>query len=98
MEINELKKISVETAKQRLNKLGVEYNEESYMLHLMEEIGELSKQFVNKKLKRKEIDIKNIGEEIADCMILLMNLGACYNINIEKSILDKIEEIKNKVK
>ena len=98
MEINELQERAVEAVKQRLTKLGVDYNEELGMLHLIEEVGELARQIVNKKLKRKEIDTNNVGEEIADCMILLMSLGDYYNLNLDKFILDKIEDIKNKIK
>ena len=66
------------------------------MLHLVEELGELSKQIVNEKLKRREKDIKNVAEEISDCIILLMLLANQHNINLEKEILDKIEDIKTK--
>ncbi|MFZ5955423.1 MAG: MazG nucleotide pyrophosphohydrolase domain-containing protein [Nanoarchaeota archaeon] len=96
MEISELQKKISEAILSRLDKKNVEPSVELSMLHLIEEVGELSKQIVNEKLKRKEIDVANIGEEISDCIIMLMFLAKQFNLNIEKCLINKIEELKKK--
>lgn len=96
MEIKELQNKAVETVKERLAKKDLRPSIELSMLHLVEELGELTSQIMNGKLKRKEVNIKNIGEEISDCVIMLMVLADQYDINLEKEILEKIKEIKNK--
>jgi len=35
-----------------------------------------------------------LGEEIADCVILLTKLAVIYNIDIEDAIKNKIEKLK----
>ncbi len=96
MEIKKLQEKSVEAVKQRLSINQIPLDDELLTIHLMEEAGELAHQIMNKKLKRREIDLQNLGEEISDCMILLMNLANIHNIDLEKAILDKIKDIKNK--
>lgn len=96
MEIKKLQEKSVEAVKQRLSINQIPLNDELLTIHLMEEAGELAQQIMNKKLKRREIDLQNLGEEISDCMILLMNLAKIHNIDLEKAVLDKIKEVENK--
>lgn len=96
MEIKEIQKKSVEAVKNRLKKKGIVLDNELILIHLMEESGEIAQQIMNKKLDRKEMDIDNLGEEIADCMILLMTLASQFNLDIEKELLDKITDVNNK--
>lgn len=96
MELKEIEKKAIETVKERLNKKEIEPNIDLTMTHLMEEIGEIAQQINNKKLKRKEQDLNNLGEEISDSIILLMYLAHQHDINLEHALLNKIEEIKNK--
>lgn len=96
MEFEELEKKAIETLKERIAKKEIETNVDLTMTHLMEEIGEIAVQINHKKLKRKEQDINNLGEEISDSIILLMYLAYQHGINLEQSMLNKIEEIKNK--
>ncbi|MBU1987854.1 MAG: MazG-like family protein, partial [Nanoarchaeota archaeon] len=73
MKIQELQEMSIKAIKDRCSRLGIERTEETMMIHFMEEFGELAKQIMNKKLKKKEIDLKNVAEELSDCFILLFN-------------------------
>jgi NTP pyrophosphatase (non-canonical NTP hydrolase) len=96
MEIKELQKQAKEAAKKRLSKVNLEPNVDLTMTHLMEEIGEIAAQINNKKLQRGKFDLNNLGEEIADSMILLSLLGEQHNINLEEVIPKKLKEIGDK--
>jgi len=93
MDIKEIQKKAVEIIETRLSKKEVEPNVDLTMTHLIEEIGELASQINNKKMKRKEFDLHNIGEEIADCILLLTYLAKQHNLNIEDSLKDKIKSL-----
>ena len=96
MEFEEIERKAIECVETRLSRKNIKNNIDLTLTHLIEEFGELALQINNGKLKRKEVDVKNIGEEISDCIILLLMLSKQYNIDIEKSLLNKIEIIKNK--
>jgi len=96
MEFNEIKEKAIEGTQYRLKKKNIENTVDLIALHLTEEVGEIMAQIMNGKLKRKEVDVKNIGEEISDSIILLMTLSKHYNINLEKAILEKIEDVRSK--
>ena len=96
MEFNEISNKAVEVIEERLTKKQIKSNIDLTMTHLIEEFGEIASQINNGKLKRREVEVKNIGEEISDCIILLMMLARQYNIDLETELLNKIEEVKNK--
>jgi NTP pyrophosphatase (non-canonical NTP hydrolase) len=93
MKIEEMQNKAVEAVGERLNRKGITPCIDLTMTHLMEEIGEIARQINNGKLKRKEVDIQNIGEEISDSIILLALLASQYNINLEKVLTDKINSV-----
>jgi NTP pyrophosphatase (non-canonical NTP hydrolase) len=96
MDIEELQKQAMEGARKRLSKVKLEPNIDLTMTHLMEEIGEVASQINNKKLKRREFDINNLGEEISDSIILLSLLAEQHDINLEEAISKKLKEIEHK--
>ena len=65
-------------------------NETEYeiMLHLTEELGEISKSL-------RENDRDNFQKEIADSFFLLIKLCHKNNFSILDAIIKKLEEIKN---
>jgi len=67
---------------------------EVIFLHIVEEIGEIAKQFTNKHLGRENFDLKNLEEEISDSIILLVYLASVYNIDLEDSLLRDLKKIK----
>ena len=96
MEIKDIQERAVEAVNFRCEKIGIERTEDILMIHLIEEFGELAKQLMNEKLKKKEINVTNAAEEISDCLILLFNLADHFGINLEKSLSNKIEGAKLK--
>lgn len=96
MKLKDLEKKALECVKIRYSKKNIPINADRLMLHLMEEVGELTLQINNEKLKREKLDVKNIGEEISDCMVLLIALADYYNLDLEDSINQKIKETNNR--
>ncbi len=77
-------------------KMKGKHDSDTTIIHLMEEIGEISRQLYSKKIGRTEIDIKNLEEEIADCIMLLNRLATLYNIDVDEAINNKIFELKKR--
>lgn len=77
-------------------KLGITHNNETTMIHLTEELGEIARQITNPKLKRSEIDKENLSEELADVVLLISKLADNNQINLEESIEKKIKELKER--
>ena len=96
MEIKGAQEKTVKLIEERLKKKGLKSDVDLVMTHLVEEFGEIAFQINNGKLKRKEVDVNNIGEEISDCMMLLMMLAKHYNIDLEKALINKMEEVSKK--
>ncbi len=94
MEIKELQKKAEEIISKIDSKLGFTHDNKNLILHLTEELGEISRQILNPELKRQEIDIENLKEEIADVMLLLSKLANNNQIDIEEAIENKIEKLK----
>jgi NTP pyrophosphatase (non-canonical NTP hydrolase) len=72
------------------------HDSDTTIIHIMEELGEVSRQLYNKKIGRADLDLKNLEEEIADCIMLLNRLASVYNIDVEVAINKKIEALKAK--
>ena len=96
MNIKDMQKRTMEVINQRLSKKGIEPSIDLTMSHLIEEVGEIASQINNGKLKRGVVNVHNIGEEISDSILLLTYLASQYNLDLEKTISEKMEEITNK--
>ncbi len=66
------------------------------IIHIIEELGEVARQLYNQKIGRDELDKENLAEEISDCIILLSHLAHKFDIDIEESIKNKLQKIKER--
>lgn len=65
---------------------------EDVILLLVEEVGELAKAtriFLGIRSSRKRDLYKNVGEELADCMIYLIDIANLANIDLENAFREK---------
>jgi len=65
---------------------------EDAMLLLVEEVGELAKairNFLGLRSSRKRDLYKNVGEELADCMIYLIDIANLANVDLENAFREK---------
>lgn len=93
MEFNEIYKKAKETTKNRLKRANAEPDINQTIIHLLEELGEVAFQRNNELIRKENSSQKNMGEEIADCVILLMFLASQYDLNLEDEIIKKIKDI-----
>lgn len=77
-------------------KMTGKHDSDTTIIHLVEELGEISRQLYNQKIGRDRLDKNNMGEEIADVTMLLNKLATLHNINIETAINDKIKKLKQR--
>jgi NTP pyrophosphatase (non-canonical NTP hydrolase) len=64
-------------------------------VHLVEEIGELARQYVNKDTGRRAYDEKEVEDAIGDILIQLVMLAELHGLDIEKTVLKIMEREKN---
>jgi len=70
MEVREMQKQLIELVDKIDAKLNFIHTDENSVMHLTEELGEISRQVLNPKMKREDFNIENLGEEIP----ILVNL------------------------
>jgi len=62
--------------------------------HLIEEIGELARQYVNQETRKERYDEKEVENAIGDIFIQLTKLAQLHGLDIEETVLKIIEEEK----
>ena len=94
MEIKEMQKTTNEFLDLLYEKFGCNHDANNTILHLAEEVGEISREFNKPNLRNQEIDMENFSEQIGDVIILIMRLAKIYAIDLEETMLGKIRKIK----
>ena len=96
MVLKEFQKLSTEiTDKIDTTRKG-KHDIHTTFVHIVEEIGEISRELYGSAIGRSELDIKNLGGEIIDTYILLAKLASLYDIDLEKAFYSKIDTLKNR--
>ena len=93
MEVKELQQQAEEIISKIDQVCVCKHDNETTLIHLFEEIGEISRQIVNPKLNRERINQENLAEEIADVTLLISKLANNNNINLEIAIKEKLEKL-----
>ena len=96
MNLKELQRISVETTRRYDKKMKMQHNAEITLVHLVEELGEISREIYNEKSGRDKLNKQNLEGEIADVMILVSNLAGRYDIDLEDAVKRKISELRGR--
>jgi len=74
------------------------HTNQSAVIHLVEEIGEIARQVTNEYHRPEKFDGKNFGTKLADTMMFIVLLAKMYNIDLSKEMQNAIERVDNKVK
>lgn len=77
-------------------KFGIKRDNNIAFIQLFEEIGELVRQPNKANMRNEKMDLENLEEELADVLILLSNIAAINNINLEEAVAKKIEILKGR--
>jgi len=76
---------------------GKRYTLETAFCHLVEEVGELAKELVNKKRSPEKYNKEKLIDAIGDILIYAALLASLHKIDIEKLILTIIEQDKKRM-
>ena len=96
METIELQKRIMDLIYKMDEKYNCTHDSESTFNHIIEEIGELAKELNKPKIRNEQIIKQELSNEIADVIILLIHLATINDINIEESVLYKMNELKQR--
>ena len=61
-------------------------------IHLIEEIGELARQYVNQETRKERYDEKEVENAIGDIFIQLTRLARLHGLDIEETVLKIIKK------
>ena len=90
----EIQELSSEITNMLDAKRHAKHDVESSVIHLVEEVGEIAREVINKKFDRAPTDVKKFEAEIADAFIMLAHIANLLGIDIESSVKNKAEELK----
>ncbi len=93
MEIKDLQKKADEIIDKIDEKLGCKHSIDNTVLHLIEELGEVSRELNKPNIRNQEINKKGLGYELSDVLFLISRIANLNDINLEESIKGKIEEL-----
>jgi len=88
----EVKKIQrkIEKFWEEIDRLkGEKYTPEMAFIHLVEEVGELAREFVNKERRPEKYSKEALFDAVGDILIFAFLLASLYKIDVEK-LLKKI--------
>jgi len=92
MEVKEFQDKIIEYASKWAKKRKISPDEQESFTHLIEEVGELARQYVNLRWRKEQYDEKDIEDAIADIAIELVMLAHLRGLNIEEVVLESIKE------
>jgi len=74
------------------------YTPEMAFIHLVEEVGELAREFVNKERRPEKYSKENLIDAIGDILIFAFLLASLYKLDVEKLLLKVLKESKKRIK
>jgi NTP pyrophosphatase (non-canonical NTP hydrolase) len=92
MEVEEFQKEIVKFMKMWAKKRGSPDTEQLTFNHLVEEVGELAREFVNRDARKDKFSDKEYDNTIGDILVNLVVLAELRGVKIEKLVMDIIRE------
>jgi NTP pyrophosphatase (non-canonical NTP hydrolase) len=71
---------------------------EMVFIHLVEEVGELAREFVNKEIRPEKYSEEKLFDAIADILIMAFFLASLYKLDVEKLLLKTLKEGEKRLK
>ena len=96
MEVKDFQKLSAEIVKKVDSKYSISRDAQLNISQLVEELGELAKVANLKKLRNKDPEKKDLEDEFGDVLLQLAALADIFKVDLEKSVLEKIETLKQR--
>ncbi|GEM_PF-3125460 len=98
MEVKELQARIIELMDAWDKKRNTVPNEQLTFNHLVEEVGELAREYVNKEHRKEKYNEKELENAIGDAFIQLVRLAHLRGLDIEEVVLKIIENDKKILK
>ena len=92
MEVKDLQNKIIELVSKWDKKREVVTSEQEAFTHLIEEVGELARQYVNLQQRKKLYDKKEVEDAIGDILVMVVKLAHIRGLDIEELILKNIKE------
>jgi len=96
MNVEEFQRKSTEFVKTIDKKVGRNHDIDTTLIHVMEELGEVSRIIYNNKTKRFTNTKEDLEGEFADTFMLLSHLATLHNIDLAKAFDDKFDDLKKR--
>ncbi len=91
MTVKELQDLVLEFVAKWDKKRGTVPNEKSNFIHLIEEVGELARQYVNEEKRKDQYDSKEIDNAIADIFMQIVSLAKIRGLDLEELVVNTIK-------
>ncbi len=96
MEIETARDRVMEFANKRAKAKNFQLDEKISLIHIMEELGELSRQIFNKAARPEKYDYENLKGEVCDVILEIMVLSKILNMDLSKELDKKLNELKSR--
>jgi len=96
MELKDLQKECKKIVDGVGDSLNRRHTKDEAFIHLVEEIGEIGREINNQRLRPEKFDKENFKKEFADTLLFLLYLAEIYNVDIQKAIKEKMNELKKR--
>lgn len=93
MEIKELQQKADVIIEEIDKKFKCEHNLNNSFMHLIEELGEMTREINKPNIRNENIDKEKLGDEMSDVLLLIAKIANINNINLEESINRKITKL-----
>ncbi len=92
MEVDKFQEEIAKFIKMWEKKQGFPHSEQTTFNHIVEEVGELAREFVSRDIRKDKFSDEEFDNAIGDSLIHLIALAELRGIKIEKLIMDIVDE------
>lgn len=75
---------------------NTKHDADTTLVHLLEELGELSTQIYNHKTGREAVNKELLESGFCDCIVMLLQLASNYDVDVEQAIQTKLVKVKQR--
>lgn len=97
MEIKEAQEKAWKVIEDWLNKNEIQHDKRTVFPHLIEEVGELAREYNNSINNwREEFDKEKFSDELADVIFHCLILAKDFDVDVEKFLIKKIKKFRKR--
>lgn len=96
MDITELSKRIYAFQKKNIESLGEEMTPELVFMHLSEEIGEISRELINRRIPLRKYKEEGLKEEVAQALLDILVLAELVEVDLPKELERKMADMQKR--